>query len=85
MASRVRRISLGQFAPSRPGAQDLPDALEHRSYVLPRTTSALGASFGSQGWFDELPLGIARFPSSSHAPSACFPLRRKQLNRFNHY
>jgi hypothetical protein len=67
MANRVRRMSLGQFVPLRPGAQDPPDAMQHRSCVLPRTTPALGASFVSQGWFDESPLGITRFPSSSHA------------------
>jgi len=77
MASLVRRISLGQFAPLRSGAEDPPDAIEHRCRVLPRTTSALGTSFGSQGWFDELPLGIAAFPSSSHAPLCLFSSTQK--------
>ena len=35
--------------------------------VLPRTTSTIGASLRSQDRFDQLPLGIAEFPSSSHA------------------
>ena len=32
-----------------------------------RGDPAIEASFGSQDWFDQLPLGIAEFPSSSHA------------------
>ena len=67
MASLVRRIFLGQFAPLRPCPQNPQDSVEHRSRVLPRTAPTIGASCGSQDWFDELPLGIAEFPSSSHA------------------
>src|SRR5262252_4575443 len=67
MAGLVRRIFLGQLAPLRPAAQDPQDSVEHRSRVLPGTTSTIRASLRSQDRFDELPLGIAEFPSSSHA------------------
>jgi hypothetical protein len=67
MASLVRRIFLGQFAPLCPRPQDPQDPVEDGSGVLPRTTSTIGASLRSQDRFDQLPLGIAEFPSSSHA------------------
>jgi hypothetical protein len=37
------------------------------SCVLPRTTTTVGTPLGTQDWFDQFPLGIAEFPSSSHA------------------
>jgi hypothetical protein len=67
MARLVRRIFLRQLAPLRPSAQDPQDSIEHGARVLPRTAPTIGAPLGAQGWFDELPLGIAEFPSSSHA------------------
>ena len=67
MAGLVRRIFLGQLAPLRPAAQDPQDSVEHPSRVLPGTTSTIRTSLRSQDRFDELPLGIAEFPSSSHA------------------
>ena len=56
-----------QLAPLRPGTQDPQDSVEHSSRVLPGAASAIGASLRSQDRFDQLPLGIAEFPSSSHA------------------
>ncbi len=67
MAGLVRRIFLGEFAPLRPRAQDPQDSVEHGSRVLPRTTATVGAPSGPQNRFDQFPLGIAEFPSSSHA------------------
>jgi hypothetical protein len=67
MASLVWRVLVGQFAPLRSGSQHPQNSVEHRSRVLPRTTSTVGAPLRSQDRFDQLPLGIAEFPSSSHA------------------
>jgi hypothetical protein len=67
MAGLVRRIFLGQFAPLGPGAQHPQDSIEHGSWVLPRPTPTIGSSFRSQDRCDHMPLGIAEFPSSSHA------------------
>ena len=41
--------------------------VEHRSRILPGTASTVGPSLRSQDHFDQLPLGIAESPSSSHA------------------
>jgi hypothetical protein len=50
----------------------------HRSRVLPWAPSTAGASLRSEDRFDQLPLGIAEFPSSSHAlVTAPFLMRRK--------
>jgi hypothetical protein len=67
MASLVRGIFLWQFAPLRPCTQDPQDSIEHGSRILPGTTATIGAAFGAQYRFDKFPLGIADFPSSSHA------------------
>lgn len=72
MAGLVRRIFSGQFAPLRSGAQAPQNSVEYRSCVLPRSAPTIGASLGSQDWFDHLPLGIAEFPSSSHASLCLF-------------
>ena len=67
MAGLVRRVFSRQLTPLRPCAQDPQDSVENRLRVLPRTTSTIGASLRSQDRFNQLPLGIAEFPSSSHA------------------
>jgi hypothetical protein len=60
------RLEAGQFTPLRACTQDPQNSVEYRSGVLPRTTSTIGAPLGSQDRFDQLPLGIAGFPSSTH-------------------
>ena len=67
MAGLVRRIFLGQFAPLCPSTQHPQDSVEHGSRVLPRTTATVRTALGPQERFDQFPLGIAEFPSSSHA------------------
>src|SRR3984893_7853386 len=67
MAGLIGRIFLGQFPPLGPGAQHPENSVEHGSRIRPRTTSTVRASLRSQDRFDQLPLGIAEFPSSSHA------------------
>jgi hypothetical protein len=67
MAGLIRRIFLGQLAPLCPRAQDPQDSIQHRLRILPWTTSTIGTSLRSQERFYQLPLGIAEFPSSSHA------------------
>src|SRR6476620_7904492 len=67
VAGLVRRVFSRQLTPLRSCTQDPQDSVENRSRVLPRTTSTIGASLRSQDRFNKLPLGIAEFPSSSHA------------------
>ena len=57
MAGLVRRVFLGQFPPLRPGTQHPQNPIEHCLRVLPRP----------QNRFNQHPLGIGEFPSSSHA------------------
>ena len=56
-----------QLTPLRSCTQDPEDSVENRSRFLPRTTSTIGAPLRSQDRFNQLPLSIAEFPSSSHA------------------
>jgi hypothetical protein len=77
MAGLVRRILPWQFAPLCSRAQDPQDSVEYRPRILPRATATVGPLPGPKDWFDQLPLGIAEFPSSSHALLfACFPASR---------
>src|SRR5271168_4982522 len=50
-----------------PSTQHPQDSVEHGSRVLPRATATVRAALGPQERFDQFPLGIAEFPSSSHA------------------
>jgi hypothetical protein len=56
-----------QLTPLHSCTQDPQDSVENRSRFLPRTTSTIGAPLRSQDRFNQLPLSIAEFPSSSHA------------------
>src|SRR5215469_18941065 len=67
MAGLVRRVFLGQFPPLRPGAQHPQNPIEHCLRVLPWATASIGTPLGPQNRFNQHPLGIAEFPSSSHA------------------
>jgi hypothetical protein len=51
--------------------------VKHDSRVLPRASATIGSPFRSQSGFDQFPLDIAEFPSSSHPSSAYFPTHCK--------
>jgi hypothetical protein len=67
VAGLVRGVFLGQFPPQCPGTQHPQNPVQDCSRVLPWTTASIKTPLGPQSRLDQLPLGIAQFPSSSLA------------------